>query len=137
MKRLLVPGVVLACLCVMEVWSQPVVGQGSMAGEVTQTSVILQSRPTRGDRMVDGDLPGCPGVARFQVAHWPNFRVSTYTDWMEAVPEHDFIVKTRVEGLRPNLRYYYRVEWHLTGSIPPTATPAPFARSPMPPPSGP
>ena len=39
-----------------------------MAGEVTETSVILQSRLTRSTELVDGDLPGSPGVARFELS---------------------------------------------------------------------
>ena len=35
-------------------------GQGEMAGEVTATSVILQSRLTRSTALVEGDLPAAP-----------------------------------------------------------------------------
>lgn len=84
-------------------------GQGEMSGEVTTTSVILQSRLTAVNRLVDGDVAGAPGVARFEVATSENFGDSQKTEWLKAVPEHDFIVKRRVEGLRPGTRYYYRV----------------------------
>jgi hypothetical protein len=43
-------------------------GQGEMAGEVTTTSVILQSRLTTGNVLTEGDLPGAEGTARFEVA---------------------------------------------------------------------
>ncbi len=36
-------------------------GQGEMAGEVTTTSVILQSRLTVGSELVEGDVPGAEG----------------------------------------------------------------------------
>ena len=43
-------------------------GQGEIAGEVTTTSVILQSRLTVGSELVEGDLAGAEGTARFEVA---------------------------------------------------------------------
>ena len=42
-------------------------GQGIIAGEVTSTSVILQSRLTASDTLNDGDLAGKRGVGMFQV----------------------------------------------------------------------
>lgn len=83
--------------------------QGEMAGEVTETGVILQSRLTAGDGLVDGDVPGAAGVARFEVSKSPGFEESAPTDWLEAVPENDFIVKAAVRGLDPGTRYYYRL----------------------------
>ena len=83
-----------------------------MAGEVTETSAILQSRLTSADPRVDGrwsGIPGSPGVARFEVSSEPNFRGSFRTEWMEAVPEYDYIVKTKVSGLQPGTRYFYRL----------------------------
>jgi hypothetical protein len=43
-------------------------GQGEMAGAIEADSVILQSRLTKGRKLIDGDLPGREGVARFQIA---------------------------------------------------------------------
>ena len=37
-------------------------GQGEIAGEVTSTSVILQTRLTSKEGWVDGDLPGVDGL---------------------------------------------------------------------------
>ncbi len=39
-------------------------GQGEMAGEVTTNSVILQTRLTSVDRLVDGDVPGAPAAPK-------------------------------------------------------------------------
>ena len=85
--------------------------QGEMAGEVTQNSVILQSRLTWGDALMDnkpgwpdGDIPGCPGIACFEMSTSEDFADSFTTEWMEAAPEHDFIIKTRVNGLKPGIR---------------------------------
>jgi len=90
--------------------------QGEIAGEVTASSVILQSRLTYGGNPHHGwpletDVPGAPGVARFELSTNPDFADSITTGWLQAVPEHDFIVKTRVTGLVPGTRYHYRLEF--------------------------
>ncbi|MDP6779686.1 MAG: PhoD-like phosphatase N-terminal domain-containing protein, partial [Candidatus Latescibacteria bacterium] len=71
--------------------------------------MILQSRLTSGDTPVQGDVPGCPGVGCFEVSTGPDFEGSFRTEWMEAVPELDYILKTRVTGLEAGTRYYYRL----------------------------
>ena len=86
-------------------------GQGEMAGEVTETSVILQSRLTQGRALVDGDLPGSPGVARFELSAAADFADPRVTEWMSALPGNDYIVKTRISGLTPATRYYYRLRY--------------------------
>lgn len=80
-----------------------------MAGEVTTEGVILQSRLTAGVEMVDGDLPGAEGVARFEVATSPEFTDPVMTEWLVATSERDFIVKVELDGLEAGTRYYYRL----------------------------
>ena len=84
-------------------------GQGEMVGEVTQTSVILQSRLTEGRDLVRGDLPGASGVARFELADNIGFMESFTTPWINAIPDYDYIIKTKVNNLKPGMRYYYRL----------------------------
>ncbi len=84
-------------------------GQGEMAGRVTETSVILQSRLTKGDRLIEGDLPGSPGLARFELATEPQFRKSRKTRWIKASPDNDYIIKLKVADLKPATKYYYRL----------------------------
>ena len=84
-------------------------GQGEIAGEATTTSVILQSRLTVGSDLVDGDLAGAEGAARFEVATTSEFVNSLESDWLQAIPDNDFIVKTMIDGLNPGTRYYYRL----------------------------
>lgn len=86
-------------------------GQGQMAGRVTESSVILQSRLTDGSELVDGDLPGLPGVARFEISTNKDFRSAQLTPWLQALPENDYIVKTVVNGLEPATRYFYRLSY--------------------------
>lgn len=82
---------------------------GEMAGEVTDTSVILQTRLTATEGLVDGDVPGISGTARFELSEAEDFSNVRRSDWIQATAEHDFIVKTMMKGLTPGTRYYYRV----------------------------
>jgi alkaline phosphatase D len=85
--------------------------QGEMAGEVTTSSVILQTRLTSVERLSEGDVPGAPGVARFQVAKAADFSDAVGTDWLTATADHDFIVKKRIDGLQPGTQYVYRAQF--------------------------
>jgi alkaline phosphatase D len=81
--------------------------QGEMAGEVSDTSVILQTRLTAVEGLTQDDVVGAGGVAQFEWSESPEFTGSMKTEWMKAVPEHDFIVKKRISGLKPGTRYHY------------------------------
>ena len=112
MTRFLAASVVCSCCwSVASVTAAPPLdhGQGEMAGRVTETSVILQSRLTQGDKLIDSDLPGSPGVARFELDTDPTFENSQKTDWIEAEPDYDYIIKVKVANLRPATKYYYRL----------------------------
>jgi alkaline phosphatase/alkaline phosphatase D len=52
---------------------------------------------------------GVEGVARFELATDPGFQDAFVTEWIQAVPQNDFIVKQKVDGLDPGTRYYYRL----------------------------
>ena len=83
--------------------------QGEMTGEVSTTSAIVQTRLTSVDRNVDGDVPGAPGVVRFEYADNGQFERSRLTPWDSARAESDYIVKAVLGDLKPATRYYYRV----------------------------
>lgn len=85
--------------------------QGEMAGEVTESSVILQSRLTASKLDSNGDAPGRAGWGRFVISTDEDFRNSRKTPWMEAVAEKDFILKTKVDGLESGRPHYYRLEF--------------------------
>jgi alkaline phosphatase/alkaline phosphatase D len=87
----------------------PSLGQGQMAGRVTGDSVILQSRLTKGMKLIDGDLPGASGVGCFEISNNKDFKDSVKTDWQKAAPGYDYIIKAKVDGLTPATRYYYRL----------------------------
>lgn len=88
--------------------------QGEMAGEVTDTTVLLQSRMTATDNLLDGDVPGSRGRMRFEMSTSKDFTNSVFTPWLKAIPEHDFIVRANISALAPGTRYYYRVEFGLS-----------------------
>jgi alkaline phosphatase D len=84
-------------------------GQGEMAGEVTQTSVILQSRLTKGTTLVNGDLPGHAGWAQFEVSRNADLSLALVTGWQEAFDQDDYIIKAQVDLLERDTQYYYRL----------------------------
>ena len=83
--------------------------QGEMAGEPTQSSIILQSRLTQGKNLIQNDIPGSPGIACFELSENHDFQNSFKTNWTKALPKHDFIIKQKVNNLRCQTRYYYRL----------------------------
>ena len=78
---------------------------------MTTRSAILQSRLTVGEVPFEGDVPGSPGVARFELSTSPDFDNAFNTDWIDAVADNDFVVKTLAEDLAPATRYYYRLQY--------------------------
>jgi len=99
--------VMLALICsAANVDGQLTNAQGSMAGEVTANSVILQTRLTGGVWM--NDVLGAEGVARFEISESLEFEPVIRTAWQTAVGSYDYIVKVVVDGLKPGMRYYYR-----------------------------
>jgi len=87
----------------------PCLGQGQMAGRVTEDSVILQSRLTAGTHLVNGDMPGAAGVAYFEVSAQKEFSTVLRTEWLRAIASYDYMIKRKITGLTPATRYYYRL----------------------------
>ena len=86
--------------------------QGQMAGEVSAHDVILQTRLTSSNPLIDkswSGIPGIPGWACFELSTHLDFKNSFQTPWIKAVPDYDYIVKIKVADLQPGTRYYYRV----------------------------
>ncbi len=85
--------------------------QGEIAGEVTQNSVILQSRLTANDTLINGDIPGKNGIARFEWSENEDFSDSKTTRWLNSTEENDFIIKTRIANLIEGTKYHYRLRY--------------------------
>lgn len=95
--------------------------QGLLAGEVTDQSVILQTRLTSSPIPVDGDVPGATGMGRFEISTSPDFNPSTLSEWISATDENDFILKVKIGSLKPATTYHYRAVF---GSNKDTAKPS-------------
>ena len=85
--------------------------QGEMAGEVTDSTVLLQSRLTSvpgPDLDAQGNIPGTRGGGYFEWTAGQDFHQPLRTPWLEAKPKSDSIVRARLEKLKPGTRYAYR-----------------------------
>ena len=86
--------------------------QGEMAGEVTSSRALLQSRLTSisgPDLDPHGDLPGASGQACFEWSEFEDFRASQRTPSVQASQESDFIVRAEITGLPAGKRIHYRL----------------------------
>lgn len=84
-------------------------GQGTMAGEVSDTTALLQTRLTMGRELDEtGDLPGSPGVVQFEWSTDEDFADSKLTEFQTATPRGDFIVRSKLTHLQPDTIYFYR-----------------------------
>ena len=94
-------------------------GQGTMAGEVTDVSALLQTRLTVATELdPTGDLRGAVGVACFEWSTREDFNDVHRTPFQTATDKSDFIVRAELTGLKPNTTYQYRA---LYGATPATA----------------
>ena len=130
MPRTVALALLCAPLCLAQSTEFPInLRQGVMAGEVGETSAILQSRLTssnpRQDPRWEG-VRGSNGWARFEVADNERFDSGQMTDWIEASPYSDFIVKRNVTGLSRATRYYYRLHYGPSKQRQRTSEPATF-----------
>jgi len=116
MKRMLVTSILTVLLLVISARcyaAEPAAAvydaQGEMAGEVTQTSAILQSRLTAVKGLENGDVRGAAGWGRFEYAGTQDFAGSAKTEWIEAKAENDFIIRQKIVGLKPGQTFFYRL----------------------------
>lgn len=115
--------------------AEPVaLGQGLMAAEVTENSVVLQARLTRGTELVDGDLPGAAGQGVFVLTDvapegkqirpdGDGVRTSTRST---ATAENDFVLRARFDGLKRGTRYHYQLAYGRAGEEQNTSPPCTF-----------
>ena len=84
-----------------------------LAGEATDTSVMLHARLTAADTLdASGDLPGAAGWARFEYSLDPAMdKLVRYTPWQQATAEGDYIVQATLTALYPGRPYYYRLRY--------------------------
>ena len=102
----------LYCLTASEAAEMVFHAQGELAGEVTASGVLLQTRLTAlpGPALDEqGDLPGAAGVVSFEWSEHRDFREARRSEWRSTSAENDFIVREKIENLRPHTTYYYRL----------------------------
>ncbi len=97
---------------ILELLAHPEHSQGEMAGHMTSSTAILQTRLTLTNQAFNHDYIGCPGWACFEYAD-RYLAKSQKTAWMQALPDMDYIVKVKLEGLDPNTLYQYRLLYGL------------------------
>ncbi len=90
--------------------------QGVMTGEITDHSVILQTRLTAAPRPVNGDVPGKKGIARMAIDRDSTFQHPAYTDWKVSDSVSDYILRWTTDTLQPHTRYFYRLEYGTHGN---------------------
>ena len=88
-----------------------VLGQGTMAGEVTDSTALLQTRLTVA---VELDPPGAAGVACFEWSEREGFSDAQRTPFQEANDKSDFIVRAELSDLKPNTTYHFRALYGAT-----------------------
>lgn len=87
----------------------PYLGQGTLCGEVTQSTALLQTRLTSATELdADGDLPGASGVACFEWSAKADLSDARRTPFQTASEATDFILRAEITSLTPNTTYYYR-----------------------------
>tara|TARA_R110002049_G_scaffold27321_2_gene94215 strand:+ start:409011 stop:410423 length:1413 start_codon:yes stop_codon:yes gene_type:complete len=107
-KRFLITAILFCCFMGTG-FAEIYLGQGTMSGEVTSTSVLLQTRLTVTEKLDEkGDIPGAAGVVNFRWSRHQDFRDAQTTPPVKALPRHDFIVRTSLQGLEPATTYYFR-----------------------------
>jgi len=93
-----------------------------MAGEVSPHQVILQTRlceqkliPEKkydtAREIIDTEIQGVPGEARFEIADNKEFENSKLASWQKAILDHDYMVKQRFQKLKNDTTYYYRIHF--------------------------
>lgn len=106
------PNAVFLCLLLASIARSAVhTAQGSMAGEVTATSALLQTRLTKipGPELdAKGGVPGQRGGGYFEYGTRSDFSDARQTGWINNTPEGDYIIRAVVTNLQPGQLYHYR-----------------------------
>ena len=82
-------------------------GAGILVAEVTASTALVQVRLSAGEHLIDGGLPGAPGVVRFA---WQPDNGDNIHQTVHARAERDFIARVELTDLLPATRYTVRTE---------------------------
>lgn len=90
---------------------QSIFVQPLMAGEPTESGIILQARLVQKPHLVNHDIIGSSGVGYFEIAETDSFANPFKSEFLYAEPENDFILKQSFSDLNPSKTYYYRLHY--------------------------
>jgi len=85
--------------------------QGCFSGEVTATSVLLQTRLTAiAGPLLDAseDIPGASGLVCFEYSQDEKLTASMRTPWIQANQSRDYIARATLPDLQPATTYFFR-----------------------------
>ncbi len=82
-----------------------------LAGEPTQTSVILQARLHKTDTLINNDIQGIEGYIKFSITRDIESGPYMESNFFHASDINDFIAKYEFTGLRPGQKYFYRISY--------------------------
>lgn len=100
---------VATVLLISSAFAEIHLGQGTMSGEVTASTALVQTRLTATTELDEnGDMPGIKGVVGFKWSEHSSLSEAQDTPLIPASPHHDFIVRAELTDLKPNTRYFYR-----------------------------
>jgi len=88
--------------------AEVMLGMGAMVGEVTDTTAHIQARLTRGDELIDRDLPGMAGSVLFSLEETDSKKI-VGAKTIEAVEESDFISRASFTNLKPGTEYIGKI----------------------------
>ena len=98
-----------ACAKTLNTVQDVFLGQGTIVGEVTSSSALLQTRITATAALdADGDMHGANGIVSFEWSKNSDFSGSSRATPEIAAPENDFIVRSLIGPLEANTQYYFR-----------------------------
>ncbi|MCA9074842.1 MAG: sulfatase-like hydrolase/transferase [Planctomycetaceae bacterium] len=89
----------------------PMTAMGLMFGEVSPTSVLVQTRLTRVNHPLHGEVLGRPGVVQFTLTPITDAGADNETakpsvsELIEATADHDFIARAEFDDLQPGTKY--------------------------------
>ncbi len=81
-------------------------GMGILVAEVTSTSALVQVRLTQSEKLIEGDVPGVPGVVEFTIR--PKESGTENALVVPATAQRDFIARAFLPGLKPATVYVCR-----------------------------
>lgn len=96
-----------------------------LSGEPGADAAVLQARiasqlPSLGTS--DGVSPGLPGSVMFEIATDSSFAAPRRTDWLAVDAKQDFIARTRIDGLKSDTQYYFRIVFRAAKGRPVTSS---------------